>query len=87
MAAAQRDFIQAHQGGKLRAQPAYPIATPEDLAIIYAPGAADVSEVIREDRDTVYSLATKGNSVAIVADGSSVLGLGDTGREAALSCA
>ena len=87
MTTVQRDFIQAHQGGKLRVQPACPMATPEDLAIIYAPGSADVSEVIRDDRDTVFSLTTKGNSVAIVTDGSSVLGLGDIGPEAALSCA
>jgi malate dehydrogenase (oxaloacetate-decarboxylating) len=58
--------------------------TAENLSIIYTPGVAEVSRVIAGDRSAVRELTGKQNMVAIVTDGSAVLGLGDIGPEAAL---
>jgi len=56
----------------------------EDLALIYTPGVAEPSRRIAKNKDDVYKYTGKGNSVAIVTDGSAVLGLGNIGAEAAL---
>lgn len=58
--------------------------TAENLSIVYTPGVAEVSRVIAGDRSAVRELTGKQNTVAIVTDGSAVLGLGDIGPEAAL---
>jgi malate dehydrogenase (oxaloacetate-decarboxylating) len=58
--------------------------TSDNLSIVYTPGVGEVSRVIAEDRSTVRDLTGKQNMVAIVTDGSAVLGLGDIGPEAAL---
>lgn len=73
-----------HQGGVLEVVSKVPLKTRDDLAHAYTPGAARVSLAIHENRDRVYELTIKKNTVAIVTDGSSVLGLGDVGPEAAL---
>lgn len=70
--------------GKWEIAPKVPLNTREDLSVAYTPGIAAVSEAIRDDREAAYSLTMKGNSVAIVSDGSAVLGLGNIGPEAAL---
>jgi malate dehydrogenase (oxaloacetate-decarboxylating) len=74
----------AHLGGKLEVQARQPLKTREDLSMMYTPGVARVSRAIAEDPDLVWNLTIKRNTVAIVSDGTAVLGLGDIGPEAAL---
>jgi malate dehydrogenase (oxaloacetate-decarboxylating) len=74
----------AHLGGKLEVQARQPLKTREDLSMTYTPGVARVSRAIAEDPDLVWNLTIKRNTVAIVSDGTAVLGLGDIGPEAAL---
>jgi malate dehydrogenase (oxaloacetate-decarboxylating) len=74
----------AHLGGKLEVRPRLPLKTRDDLSMVYTPGVARVSHAIAEDPDKVWNLTIKRNCVAIVSDGTAVLGLGDIGPEAAL---
>lgn len=73
-----------HMGGKLEVSPKRQIENREDLALIYTPGVAKVSETLARDPELAYTLTLKGNCVAIVTDGTAVLGLGDLGPIAAL---
>jgi malate dehydrogenase (oxaloacetate-decarboxylating) len=73
-----------HTGGKISIQNKSPIASRDTLSLAYTPGVARVSSAIAEDRRKVWQLTVKGNSVAVVSDGSAVLGLGDIGPEAAM---
>src|SRR5581483_11693308 len=74
----------AHLGGKLEVRPRLPLKTRDDLSIAYTPGVARVSRAIADDPGLVWNLTMKRNTVAVVSDGSAVLGLGDIGPEAAL---
>jgi malate dehydrogenase (oxaloacetate-decarboxylating) len=74
----------AHLGGKLEVHARQPLKTREDLSMTYTPGVARVSRAIAEDPEKVWALTIKRNTVAVVSDGSAVLGLGDIGPEAAL---
>jgi malate dehydrogenase (oxaloacetate-decarboxylating) len=74
----------AHLGGKLEVRPRLPLKTREDLSMVYTPGVARVSRAIADDPDKVWNLTIKRNTVAVVSDGTAVLGLGDIGPEAAL---
>ena len=74
----------AHLGGKLEVQPRHPLKTREDLSMVYTPGVARISRAIAADPEKVWNLTIKGNAVAVVSDGSAVLGLGDIGPEGAL---
>src|SRR5882672_1809827 len=78
-----RTFLM-HLGGKIEVQSKVPIRTRDDLSMAYTPGVARVCLAIREDRQRVFSLTMKHNTVAVVTDGTAVLGLGDIGPEAAL---
>ena len=60
------------------------IETKHDLSLAYTPGVAEPCLKIAQDREQVYRYTGKGNAVAIVTDGTAVLGLGDIGPEAAL---
>ena len=70
--------------GKMQTMPKCPIATMNDLAVWYTPGVAAPSRDIAEHPQRVYAHTNKGNLVAVVTDGSRVLGLGDIGPEASL---
>ncbi len=73
-----------HLGGKIAIQNKVPVTTRDTLSMAYTPGVARVSMAIAEDRKKAWQLTIKGNSVAVVSDGSAVLGLGDIGPEAAM---
>lgn len=78
-----RTFL-AHLGGKIEVTPKMPVKNREDLSRVYTPGVARVSMAIAEDPSKAYSLTIKRNTVAVVTDGTAVLGLGDIGPEAAM---
>jgi malate dehydrogenase (oxaloacetate-decarboxylating) len=61
------------------------IETMEDLSIAYTPGVAAVSLAIAENKGESFALTNRGNTVAVVTDGSAVLGLGNIGPEAAMA--
>ncbi|HCM89111.1 MULTISPECIES: NADP-dependent malic enzyme [Vagococcus] len=71
-------------GGKLSVESKVTINNREELSIAYTPGVAAVSSAIAEDKKLAYELTTKKNTVAVISDGTAVLGLGDIGPEAAM---
>ncbi len=73
-----------HQGGKLTVQSRVALRGPDDLAMAYTPGVGRISQAIAQDPSKVFELTCKGNTVAVVSDGSAVLGLGNLGPAAAL---
>ena len=73
-----------HHGGKIEVRPTVRIRDAEGLSLAYTPGVARVSTAIAQDKDLVYDLTWKSNTVLVVTDGTAVLGLGDIGPEAAL---
>jgi malate dehydrogenase (oxaloacetate-decarboxylating) len=78
-----RTFLM-HLGGKIEVNGKIPVKTRDDLSMAYTPGVARVSLAIHEDIARAWSLTIKGNTVAVVSDGTAVLGLGDIGPEAAM---
>ncbi len=78
-----RTFLM-HLGGKLEINPKVAIRTRDDLSMAYTPGVARVSMAIHDDPEDAWSLTIKGNTVAVISDGTAVLGLGDIGPEAAM---
>jgi malate dehydrogenase (oxaloacetate-decarboxylating) len=78
-----RTFL-LHLGGKIEMVSKSPLKTRDDLSMAYTPGVARVCMAIAEDRSKVWNLTIKQNSVAVVSDGTAVLGLGDIGPEAAM---
>ena len=78
------DIIEAHQGGKIELHNKRPVEDARDLSLVYTPGVAKISRMIAEDPVAAYRLTIRSNSVAVVTDGSAVLGLGDIGPLAAL---
>ncbi len=78
-----RTFL-AHRGGKIAIVSRLPLKSPDDLSVAYTPGVGRVSQAIAANRERVWDLTIKGNSVAVLTDGTAVLGLGAIGPEAAL---
>lgn len=78
--------IEAHKNarGKIAIQPKMPLDTKDDLSIAYTPGVAEPCREIDADVEKAYDYTAKGNLVAVISDGSAVLGLGNIGPEAAL---
>lgn len=74
----------AHLGGKIEITSKMSIKTRDDLSKVYTPGVARVCMAIHENPQKAYSLTIKRNTVAVVSDGTAVLGLGDIGPEAAM---
>lgn len=70
--------------GKLETVSKTPVKSREDLAIAYTPGVAEPCKVIAEDKEAAYKYTMKANTVAVVSDGSAVLGLGNIGPHAAM---
>jgi malate dehydrogenase (oxaloacetate-decarboxylating) len=78
-----RTFL-LHLGGKIEITAKAPLKTRDDLSMAYTPGVARVCTAIAQDPALVWNLTVKKNTVAVVTDGTAVLGLGDIGPEAAL---
>jgi len=78
-----RTFL-LHLGGKLEVNSKVPIKTRDQLSMAYTPGVARVCESIRDDPENAFTLTVKSNTVAVVTDGTAVLGLGDIGPGASL---
>ena len=70
--------------GKLETVSKTPVKTREDLAIAYTPGVAEPCKVIAKDKEAAYKYTMKANTVAVISDGSAVLGLGNIGAYAAM---
>lgn len=83
IAASDQIFVM-HLGGKLNIRSKVPLTTRSALSQAYTPGVARVCTAIAEDREKAFSLTIKHNTVAVVSDGSAVLGLGNIGPEAAM---
>ena len=69
--------------GKIEIMPTKPFDTPDDLSLAYSPGVAFPCLEIAENRDDVYKYTGRGNVVAVISNGTAVLGLGNIGPEAA----
>lgn len=82
----QEKALKMHRewGGKINTTPKCHVNTREDLAIAYTPGVAEPCKVIAEHKEEAYRYTIKSNTVAVVSDGSAVLGLGNIGPEAAM---
>ena len=78
-----RTFLM-HMGGKIEQRNKIPLKTRDDLSMAYTPGVARVCLAIAEDRQKAFQYTIKRNTVAVVSDGTAVLGLGDIGPEAAM---
>lgn len=78
--------LQLHEqwNGKLDTVPKAPVKSREDLSLAYTPGVAEPCKVIAEDKDKAYTYTMKANTIAVVSDGSAVLGLGNIGPHAAM---
>jgi malate dehydrogenase (oxaloacetate-decarboxylating) len=78
-----RTFLM-HLGGKIEVRSKLQIRTRDDLSMVYTPGVARVCRAIASDPERAFNLTVKRNTVAVVSDGTAVLGLGDIGPRAAM---
>ena len=70
--------------GKISTEAKAKVRTSEDLALAYTPGVAEPCKIIAKDKEAAYTYTIKQNTIAVVSDGSAVLGLGNIGPEAAM---
>jgi malate dehydrogenase (oxaloacetate-decarboxylating) len=80
----QDGVISIHQGGKIDVISRVPLNDGDDLAMSYTPGVGRISSMIAEDKSRVWELTGRRNAVAVLSNGTAVLGLGDIGPEAAM---
>lgn len=78
------EIFEAHEGGKLSINSTRPLRDMRDLSLAYTPGVAKVCEAIKEDPEVARTHTGVGNTVAVISDGTAVLGLGDIGPQASL---
>ena len=78
-----RTFLM-HLGGKIEIHSKIPLKTRDDLSMAYTPGVARISQAVADDPEAAWNLTIKQNTVAVVSDGTAVLGLGDICPEAAM---
>lgn len=78
----KEEALKYHLGGKIDIVPSKPMATSHDLSLAYSPGVAEPCLEIAKDNELAYTYTNKANLVAIVSDGSAVLGLGNIGAQA-----
>jgi len=83
LSASDRIFL-LHLGGKIQVRSKLPLTTRNILSMVYTPGVGRVAQAIASDKSKAFAFTTKSNSVAVITDGSAVLGLGNLGPEAAL---
>ncbi|MCF6408755.1 NAD(P)-dependent malic enzyme [Pseudalkalibacillus salsuginis] len=86
MSVSREEALHMHRinQGKLESKAKVPVRNATDLSLAYSPGVAEPCKDIYEDKNRVYEYTMKGNTVAVVSDGTAVLGLGNIGPEAAL---
>ena len=70
--------------GKIEISPKAPVSTLEELSIAYTPGVAEACLAIKENKEESYNLTARNNMVAVITDGTAILGLGDIGPEAGM---
>ena len=80
----KQEILDLHRGGKIEMAPRARIRSIEDLRKLYTPGVAEVSRLIEDDPDEYYTYTSAGNTVAVVTNGTAVLGLGDVGVRPAM---
>lgn len=78
------EVMELHRGGKIAVVPRYPVASVEDLRKVYTPGVASISKLIHSDPEAAQEFTTIGKTVALITNGSRVLGLGNIGPVAAM---
>lgn len=81
-----QDSLELHRknGGKLAIKSKVKVENKEDLSLAYTPGVAEVCREIARDKDLAFPLTLKGNTIAVISDGSAILGLGNLGAAAAI---
>lgn len=84
MTICREDILKYHKGGKVGVQLTKPLNSPENLSMAYTPGVALPVQDIAGTPDAVYDCTAKGNLVAVVSDGTAILGLGDLGATASI---
>ena len=76
------DYHSSGRKGKIEVIPTKPYTSQRDLSLAYSPGVAEPCLAINKNNDNVYKYTAKGNLVAVISNGTAVLGLGDIGPEA-----
>ena len=84
MSFGKEEVMSYHMGGKVSVRLPKPLKTKNDLCLAYTPGVAHAVKAIAAERAAVYDCTAKGNLVAVVSDGTAILGLGDLGAAASI---